>query len=335
MTPRSRSSTQALRRVLSRKSSFWRDVVIAFGGVGVCTGVRLLLSPELNANDVFTTYFPAVMLAGVIAGTRAMLIALVTSGLIVLWTFIPPPNSFALKSLDDLVALLVFFWASGLVGATAVYLRRTLIQLWENEQRQRLVAQELNHRVKNALSQALALAALTAPKSEEMKAFLAGYSDRLNAIARANALLTQNAWDATDLGAVLQVELGPLGDRVAIHGPPLEVEAQAASSLSMIVHELATNSMKYGALSGQGRVEVAWRTLKGGACPRAALTWIETGGPPVTPPPGTGGGGFGSKLIGRLAEKELHGSVELDFRPEGLRAEIEFLPSPPAPAPAD
>lgn len=335
MTRRSQSSTQVLRRVLTRKPGFWRDLVIAFGGVGVCTGVRLLLSPELNAHDVFTTYFPAVMLAGVIAGTRAMLIALVTSGLIVWWTFIPPPNSFALKTLDDLVSLLVFFGASGLVGATAVYLRRTLIQLSENEQRQRLVAQELNHRVKNALSQALALATLTAPKSEEMKGFLAGFSDRLNAIARANALLTHNGWETTGLNEVLQVELGPLGDRVAIHGPPLEVEAQAATSLSMIVHELATNSMKYGALSGQGRVEVAWRALDGAAGPRAVLTWIETGGPPVTPPPGTGGGGFGSKLIGRLAEKELHGSAELDFRPEGLHAEIQFLPSPPAPETAD
>lgn len=333
MTSRSQWWAQALRRALTCRSSLWRDLVIAFGGVGVCTGVRLLLSPELNSYDVFTTYFPAVMLAGVIAGARAMLIALATSGLIVLWTFIPPPNSFALKSVDDVVSLLVFFGASGLVGATAVYLRRTLIQLSQSEERQRLVAEELNHRVKNALTQALALATLTAPRSEEMKRFLAGFSDRLNAIARANALLTRNGWDATDLGAVLKVELGPLGDRVEMRGPPLRVEAQAATSLSMILHELATNSMKYGALSGQGRVEVAWRPLDVAAGPRAALTWIETGGPPVTPPPGTGEGGFGSRLIGRLAEKDLGGSAELDFRPEGLRADIEFLPSRPASAP--
>jgi two-component sensor histidine kinase len=101
----------------------------------------------------------------------------------------------------------------------------------------------------------------------------------------------------------------------------------------MIVHELATNSMKYGALSGQGRVEVAWRTLAGGESLRAALSWSEIGGPPVSPPPGTAAGGVGSKLIGRLAEKELGGTAVLDFRPDGLRAEIEFLASPPSTIP--
>jgi two-component sensor histidine kinase len=318
---------------LTRKPNVWRDLAIAFAGVGVCTAIRLLLRPQLDSQDVFTTYFPAVMLAGLVAGIRAMLAALVTSGLIVWWTFIPPPDSFALKTREDVAALCTFFGASGLVGAIAVYLRRTLVRLWESEERQRLVAEELNHRVKNALSQALALATLTAPKSEEMKAFLADFADRLNAIARANTLLAHNSLVATDLNALLKVELGSLGDRVEIHGPQLQVEARAATSISMIVHELATNSMKYGALSGQGQVEVAWRTLDGAAGSRAALTWIETGGPAVSPPSRTGASGFGSKLIGRLAEKELGGAAELDFRPNGLHAEIEFPASAPTPAP--
>jgi two-component sensor histidine kinase len=159
-----------------------------------------------------------------------------------------------------------------------------------------------------------------------MKAFLAGFADRLNAIGRTNDLLTRYAWTATDLSALLELELGPFGEHVTIRGPALKMSANCAVSLAMIVHELATNAMKYGALSGEGRVDVSWRTQDGG---QAILTWIETGGPPVERPATepASGGGFGSRLIARLAEQQLHGAARLDLRPEGLRAEIDFLAS--------
>lgn len=150
MAPRPNPSTPALRRALTWRASFWRDLVIAFAGVGVCTGIRLLLRPQLNSQDVFTTYFPAVMFAGAFAGTRAMLIALATSGLIVWWTFIPPPYSFAIKTPQDLAALCTFFGASGVVGAFAAYLRRTLIQLWEARDAQQRMADELLRRAAEA-----------------------------------------------------------------------------------------------------------------------------------------------------------------------------------------
>lgn len=314
-----------LRRALTRRASLWRDLIITFAGVSVSTAIRLELGPEFGSRVLATCYFPAVMVAGAVAGTRAMLIALVTSSLIVWWAFTPAYNSFAFRTPQDVAALCAFVGASGLVGGFAAYLRGALIRLWEGEERQRLLIDELNHRVKNALATALALAQLTAPKSAEMQTFLTGFADRLNAIARANTILTQNASNSTELSTLLEVELGSLRESVAIHGPPLKLRAQVATSISMIVHELATNSMKYGALSGGGAIDVTWCARKGGGSPRAILTWVETGGRTVALPPERGAG-FGLKLIARLAEKELGGSAELAFHPEGLHAEIEFPP---------
>ena len=129
-----------------RGPSLWRDLVIAVAGVGVCTAIRLLLWPELGFNGVFfTTYFPAIMLAGAVAGTRAMLIAVATSSSIIWWVFISPGNSFAPSAarFGYAVALCTFIGASGLVGAFAAYLRRTLIRLWDAEATQQRMADEL------------------------------------------------------------------------------------------------------------------------------------------------------------------------------------------------
>ena len=152
MTFRSQSSTKALRRALTRNSSLWRGLVVALAGVGVCTAIRLLIWPELGSRGVFIVYFPAIMLAGMVAGTRAMLIALATSCLIVWWLFIPPPDSFAVKTREDVMALCAFVGVSGLVGAIAIYLRRTLIRLWDAEARQQQLAEELALRAAEALA---------------------------------------------------------------------------------------------------------------------------------------------------------------------------------------
>jgi PAS domain S-box-containing protein len=135
---------------LTRKPKLWRDLVIAITGVGVFTAIRILLAPVLGARDAFTTYFPAVMLAGLIAGGRATLTAIVVSGLIVWWAFIPPAGSYLVANLKDLVSLATFLGASGLVGATAVYLRRTLIRLWEAEDVQQRLTDELKQRAAEA-----------------------------------------------------------------------------------------------------------------------------------------------------------------------------------------
>lgn len=130
----------------------------------------------------------------------------------------------------------------------------------------------------------------------------------------------QKSWSAAKLKAVMQSVLGLQADldRFALDGPDMDINPQAALSLSMLLHELATNAVKYGALSAQtGKVRVAWRTEEGLA-PTLVLDWNEVGGPSVIAP--SGRGGFGSKLIrmGLLGTR----AADLCYEPTGLRVEF-------------
>lgn len=143
-------STPALQRALARAPSLWRDLAIAFAGVGVFTAIRLLLWPELGAMGVFfALYFPPIMLAGVVAGTRAMLIALAASSLVA-WVFKTSGHGFAIRSPGQIAAFWTFIATAGVVGAVAAYLRRTLIRLWNAEARQQQLAAALKQRAAQA-----------------------------------------------------------------------------------------------------------------------------------------------------------------------------------------
>ncbi len=123
------------------------------------------------------------------------------------------------------------------------------------------------------------------------------FERRVLALSRAHDVLIQKNWSAAKLRAVMESVLSMQTDldRFALEGPDMDISPQAALSLSLLLHELATNALKYGALSSQsGMVRVSWRT-GGGAAPTLVLDWTETGGPVVMPPRNKGG--FGSRLI--------------------------------------
>jgi PAS domain S-box-containing protein len=189
--------------------------------------------------------------------------------------------------------------------------------------RQRLLLDELNHRVKNNLAAIQSIAAMTARGSETMLAFQQTFQARLTALARTHDVLARNAWEATDLGALLAAALRPFGEaRIVLRGPEVLVSARQASALGMIAHELAANAAKYGALSTEGgRVEVTWDEARvEGEGRLLRFEWCEFGGPAVAGPPVRRG--FGSRLIERSAAADLGGTVRLDFRPEGLCCSI-------------
>lgn len=177
--------------------------------------------------------------------------------------------------------------------------------------RQRLMINELNHRVKNTLAtvQSLALQSL-GRGGEKVNAF----NERLVALSRAHDLLTRHVWEKAELEEVVLRTLEPYRSRTSVAGPTVWLAPNSAVSLSMVFHELATNASKYGALSAEGgRVQVSWRIDRGAA--ELVLTWTESGGPPVAEPQRTG---FGSRMIGSSLASELNGSADLAFRPEGL-----------------
>jgi PAS domain S-box-containing protein len=191
------------------------------------------------------------------------------------------------------------------------------------EQRQKLLMDELNHRVKNTLATVQSLASQTARSAHTPAAFREGFEGRLIALSKAHDQLTIHHWESADLRELLSGSLAPYagGDRMVLRGEDVVLRPRAVLTLAMAVHELTTNAAKYGALSVPGgRVEIHWRPVRA-ADDRLMLRidWAEQGGPPVAEPQRRG---FGSKLIEGSIAAELGGSARLAFAPEGLRCEI-------------
>jgi PAS domain S-box-containing protein len=191
------------------------------------------------------------------------------------------------------------------------------------EMRQKLLLDELNHRVKNTLATVQSLAMQTLRGAGSPDQFRRTFEARVIALSKAHNLLTTRNWEGVDIEEIVKEQLEPYAAdpaRLVLFGDSVKLTPRAALTLSMVVHELATNAAKYGALSTpHGRVEVRWsvdRTVATADSPGVArLTWAESGGPRVTPPARPG---FGSKLIER-STSELDGTAQLDFMPAGLR----------------
>lgn len=182
-------------------------------------------------------------------------------------------------------------------------------------QQQRVMVNELNHRVKNTLAIVQALARQTLLASDPVA--LASFTRRLAALSRAHDVLTSNAWEAALMEEVVESVIRPFGaDRFTITGPPVRIAPNMALSLSMALHELATNAAKYGALGTEnGRVSVSWDKDTGDAGDVLTMVWAESGGPPVQAPERSG---FGMRMIeGQLAH-EFGGGAKLSFEPSGL-----------------
>jgi two-component system CheB/CheR fusion protein len=200
------------------------------------------------------------------------------------------------------------------------------------EAQRSLLLRELSHRVKNALATAQALAMETLRTAPSLEAFRDSFVERLLGLARTHDLLTRGEWQDALLSAVLEAELAPYQGaerpRWTAHGPAVLLSPNAALALGMAFHELAINAAKYGALSVPGgQVDVRWRTRKVAEGRRLLLSWIESGGPPVTPPRRQG---FGTRLIGDGLGFELDGEAKLEFPPQGVRCTIDIpLPMEP------
>jgi len=192
------------------------------------------------------------------------------------------------------------------------------------EEHQRLLLNELNHRVKNTLAVIQSIASQTFRGDSTTPAARQAFESRLTALAGAHDLLTGRNWEAAPLGQVVEragLGCGASRDRVRIEGEDVELPPRTAVSVAMALHELCTNAVKYGALSNDsGTVTVRWRVSSDGGERRLRLEWREEGGPPVAPPARRG---FGSRMIERGLAAELGGTVALEFRSEGLRCLVD------------
>jgi PAS domain S-box-containing protein len=189
------------------------------------------------------------------------------------------------------------------------------------EAHRRVLVDELNHRVKNTLATVQSIARQTFLDSEPSR--LTSFTNRLRALSQAHEVLTRNSWEAALLGDVANSSAKPFGrERFVIEGPRIRVSPKLAVSLTMALHELATNACKYGALAvPSGHVRLVWETEEKDGLIRLTLVWEERGGPAVLPPERKG---FGIQLIENQLVYEFGGEVNLAFAPEGLRCRVHF-----------
>ncbi|HEX4739462.1 MAG TPA: HWE histidine kinase domain-containing protein [Allosphingosinicella sp.] len=189
------------------------------------------------------------------------------------------------------------------------------------EEHQRLLINELNHRVKNNLATVQAIAFQTLKGDIPLAEAKARFEARLMALSRAHNLLTEQNWGGASLERVVRDSTEHLGGdqgRFALSGPPVWIAPRAALALALALHELGTNAAKYGALSHDGgRVDVNWRETEDG---KLIVEWKERDGPPVAAPLRRG---FGSRLIEQGLAGDLGGKAEIAFEPDGLRCTIE------------
>jgi PAS domain S-box-containing protein len=182
------------------------------------------------------------------------------------------------------------------------------------EERQVLLAREVDHRAKNALALVQAIVRMT--RATNIEAYIAAVEGRIKALSRVHTVLSQSRWQGADLAGLVDEELAPYrtsdSDRVQASGPKILLQPATAQTLALVLHELVTNAAKYGALSSlSGKVALMWKWERNAI----EFRWAETGGPLAKTPSSVG---FGTRIVLTSIERQLNGRVSFDWRPEGL-----------------
>jgi len=205
-----------------------------------------------------------------------------------------------------------------------VLLAETLFLYRRSVQSQRLMIAELDHRVKNVLAQVAAVATSTVQGSRSIDEFLRSLNGRLQSMATTHTLLSETHWRSVGLDALVRSQLAPYATEanVTISGANVMLTAAETQAVTRVLHELATNAAKYGALSIRGgQVIVSWDRVSNGEATKLTLIWREMGGPLVACEPPSS---YGTNLIRHLIPHELGGTVDLAFAKEGVNCKIEI-----------
>ncbi|WP_426286272.1 sensor histidine kinase [Luteibacter sp. E-22] len=203
------------------------------------------------------------------------------------------------------------------------------------ERAQRIVINDLNHRMKNVLAVVQAMAMQSFTDDRPLDISMSAFGSRLRALARAHDLLLDPSRNDLTLHGVIQSAVAPHDPgkaRITFEGPPLVLDPEAAVAMAMAIHELLTNAAKYGALSTpSGTVAIAWTYVETPEPGKARLEWKERGGPPVAAPMRRG---FGTRFIERVLSGQSRGQAAIRFEQDGVRAVFEAtagLPWSPQP----
>ena len=188
-----------------------------------------------------------------------------------------------------------------------------------------LLINELNHRVKNTLTTVQSIASQTLRNASSIDQASSAIESRLIALSQVHNVLTVQSWAAVELHDIVRQAVEPYRSRgesrIHVQGPPVQIPPRMALALAMALQELATNAVKYGALSnGAGQIRVHWELNRETASDRLLLMWEETEGPPVRKPARRG---FGTRLIERSLAEDLDGDVRIEFAPTGVMCSVD------------
>ena len=219
------------------------------------------------------------------------------------------------------------FSATGDPAGKVTRVTGTILDITERkltEQRQQLLMAELDHRVKNMLANVSAIARLSSRRAASVDSFVAALDGRIQAISKAHGLIRQRSWNGAELRELVTLLISAFQSEVigniVVDGHDVQITPKAAQSIALVVHELATNAVKHGALSTpSGKVSLTWSEIDAEPQPRLRLVWRETGGPEVSEPARPG---FGLTVLKSVAA-ELGATIDSAFHAEGLVCTIE------------
>jgi two-component sensor histidine kinase len=303
--------TSLLERI--RPYSF-SALLLAIACLAAATLLRLGFG-WLGVSLPFGTFYPAVLIASLLAGAPAGIGVMLGAILIAWWAFIPPYYEFTSLNPTLIANFTLFVFSSGCIVALATFHRDVFQRLRERDRERDLLLREMEHRGRNTYAVVESIVRNTLVNDRASANAIAG---RVRAVSSANDLVNQSDDKTVPLQALLSLEFAPNPEtRLRTSGPFIEVSSDAARKLGLVFHELATNAMKHGALSNpDGRVDVSWQA--DGRMVR--LTWCEQNGPAVSPPTRQG---FGTMIVTESL-KSLSGRTTFDFDPAGLRCDMYF-----------
>jgi len=266
--------------------------------------------------------FPAILLATLVGRWVAGLTTFLAGALFTWLVVVPPLEPLRLVARGDLAILVLYLVVGGLILVVSEAYRQASRRYHEEQRlraesearRHALLADELHHRIKNTLATVQAIASQTLGHGQVDETVRQAFDQRLAALGRAHDLLATTAIGRMSLRDLVAAAIAPFddGSRFHISGPDAFLAARPAIALSLGLHELATNAIKYGALSVQeGRVSIGWSIEDG----QLTLNWTESAGPPVRPPAARG---FGTRLLERSLPSELGGTVAIDYPEAGV-----------------
>jgi two-component sensor histidine kinase len=293
----------------------WGAMCFAVACVGIATAFRIGLGRISPDSAVFASYYSGTLVAALVGGAECGTLAAALGAFAAYYLFVPEDWSFAPFRLEQLVSLVLYSTSSVVIIWAAQSYRGLLQRLLSNEAARELLNQELMHRIKNILANVQGIVGQTLVDQKTLRNTI---NDRITALGAANDLLVRSNWQRASLREILVHEFSPYGlSRFQLHGEDIDCPPELAVFLALVVHELTTNAVKYGALSSSDGI--AWTDVSG----QLTLDWVESGGPELRPPTREG---FGTTLL-RSGARQFQGVVDCRFERTGLRCRLSLFVS--------